>query len=879
MDSRLGLVGRDGDLRRLSESVLGGHSVLLVGPPGVGKTRLARAALEHIAAQGFPVRTVFGTGATRHVPLGAVSPLLAPDQQPPRAPAGLPANGFRLAQVRDEILAALPRQATTTLLVDDAQLLDGLSAVVIRQLVETARVVVVLVARESESLPHALLSLDLTARHQVPPLEVGEVTTLAETVIGGQLDHESAQRLWTLSGGIPLLVKEILRVAASSGVLASRRDVWRLQGPLPAQVGLESLVGIRLDALGQTAREALEAVALSEPLDVELLAELAETTLLEDLEERGLLRIDDRQGRRYAVLGHPLFAEVLRSNLPRVRRHRLAVQLSRLYDKQGSEPAGRIDPVRATTAVRRALLRIDAGIATDPAELVEAGTVALRYDWNLARVLLEAAVDNGAGPPAVLLLAEMIALADADRSRTLLSGLDGATLSEAERYGAVALRAFVTTFDAASPDDALATLGDVATAPPPLQVAAALAHLMAGRTTVAVELSRPLLLSSEQPGTLRWRAALVCVAAMATSGRLDEAVRLGGLAAAEVASSDETVFDSWSVAAAVVLAHERRGDLARAEQLADATLADLVTRGDERGRPRMVQGLARVALARGRPTLAARRFREVVADLDGADEAFMPWNLALLAVAEAMSGRLDVAFEHLGEVDRAAFDLGVYRPEQLLCRAQVLACAADLEQARRVARKAADLAESAGQAPVATAAWHAVACWGDPRVALPGLTAVAACVDGPLAGHLRTHVEAWVDGDLAGVVEVGDAIAGLGFRPYAAEVFASAVSLAGQRTDPRTRTRATERLRALLDEGEPLTLPAAVVGRAPDSLTRREREIAAMAARGDSDRDIARSLDLSVRTVQAHLAHVYAKTHASGRRDLAALLGRPPLPG
>jgi DNA-binding CsgD family transcriptional regulator len=57
-------------------------------------------------------------------------------------------------------------------------------------------------------------------------------------------------------------------------------------------------------------------------------------------------------------------------------------------------------------------------------------------------------------------------------------------------------------------------------------------------------------------------------------------------------------------------------------------------------------------------------------------------------------------------------------------------------------------------------------------------------------------------------------------------------------------------------------------------LTDREREIAMMAAAGLSSRTIAAKLQVSVRTVSNHLAHVYAKFGVASRAELAALLTR-----
>jgi len=65
--------------------------------------------------------------------------------------------------------------------------------------------------------------------------------------------------------------------------------------------------------------------------------------------------------------------------------------------------------------------------------------------------------------------------------------------------------------------------------------------------------------------------------------------------------------------------------------------------------------------------------------------------------------------------------------------------------------------------------------------------------------------------------------------------------------------------------------PALVGLKAPE-LTRRERQIALLAAQGLSSRVIAQRLALSVRTVDNHLQVAYGKLGISGRRALPRAL-------
>ena len=71
------LTGRRTELESVLDGLRAdtGKAVLVTGAPGVGKSRLARAALDRLAAEGWTTTWVAAGPATRDTPLGAVAHL------------------------------------------------------------------------------------------------------------------------------------------------------------------------------------------------------------------------------------------------------------------------------------------------------------------------------------------------------------------------------------------------------------------------------------------------------------------------------------------------------------------------------------------------------------------------------------------------------------------------------------------------------------------------------------------------------------------------------------------------------------------------------------------------------------------------------------
>jgi two-component system, NarL family, nitrate/nitrite response regulator NarL len=69
--------------------------------------------------------------------------------------------------------------------------------------------------------------------------------------------------------------------------------------------------------------------------------------------------------------------------------------------------------------------------------------------------------------------------------------------------------------------------------------------------------------------------------------------------------------------------------------------------------------------------------------------------------------------------------------------------------------------------------------------------------------------------------------------------------------------------------GNPVSAPADAPGSALGTLSAREREILAFIARGDSNKVIARALDIAETTVKVHVQHILRKLQLTSRVQVA----------
>jgi DNA-binding NarL/FixJ family response regulator len=163
---------------------------------------------------------------------------------------------------------------------------------------------------------------------------------------------------------------------------------------------------------------------------------------------------------------------------------------------------------------------------------------------------------------------------------------------------------------------------------------------------------------------------------------------------------------------------------------------------------------------------------------------------------------------------------------------------------------------------------------GTPAADLAGLLErYAQQSDSPLTEACARHVTALADGDGPGLITAVDELEAIGARRYASEAAAHASSTFAREGRQDSARRAAVRSRSLFAEEQDGFRPVIDGVDGPSTeLTRRERQLAELAASGLSNAEIADRLVLSVRTVESHLFKAMQKLGVGDRRAIASLI-------
>jgi DNA-binding NarL/FixJ family response regulator len=860
------LAGRAEELDRISASVHrrdGPAGVVLIGPAGVGKTRLAREAQGAAEQRGALVRWVAGTASAKALPLGAFATILKLADLDPT----------RLVPQATEALLAGAGPARAVLVVDDAHQLDELSAVLVHQLVLRKAANVVLTLRTGEIAHDAVTALwkdGHLPRLELEPLSLQETTVLVETRLGGPVDDTAVRRLWSITRGNALYLRRLVDDELESGRLRQVVGVWRWSGQFTLSRALVELVSPRIGKLPQDQRDVLDVLTFGGPLEVSLLAELTGARAMEEMEAKGLIEVS-QQGRRWqARLADPMFAEVQRMRAGALYARRLRRRIAAALSAAGGR--------RADDALRHAVLLLDSDEQPDAALLTDAARRATELgDLALAARLARTAVHVGGGFEPRLLLCSALGWS----GRVAEAGSEWAALrtlaqTDVEQAQAAVAKAKVLAWSG-RPAEAEAEIDAAAYATTDEAAALELAGVRSvldaylGRTVQAAETGAEVLSHPRCPSAAAswasWGLAMAC----GGLGRLD------GVEEASRRIESEASGAGLHQRALVVMSSMRGLLLAGLPDQADRIARWFHERcPDSPGRPVDVfSGFmsAESASFRGQVETAARGYHQAVAAHHGADPTGWTFTgLVGLATALGMRGEPAPARRALLAMTAEHHPTHVYlAPNVLMARAWVVAAEGEVGEAAALARKAAEVAASQGQSAVELLALHTAVCFGDSTVA-SRLARLATEVNGPKAQIAAAHALALANDDGAGLQAASARLERIGALLMAADAAAQAAAVHSRQNRRGSAQTATARARRLAQACEGARTPALAALTAPPEITRRQREIISLAATGLSNGEIAQRLVVSIRTVENHLYRASTKLGVSNRAELAALI-------
>ncbi|MGC4963515.1 LuxR C-terminal-related transcriptional regulator [Gordonia sp. DT101] len=860
MGGRWQLLGRPTEDHALRTALTSsdGRGVVLVGAAGVGKTTLARTVA---GALGVPVQWAACTESSHAIPLGAFAPWVQPIAS--RDPIAA------LVSAREALLA----EPGTIVGVDDAHLLDQLSATLLHQIAIERSARIVATVRSGEPVPDAVTSLwkdGYLTRIELQPLGKDECTTLVERVLGGTLEGLSADVIWESSGGNPLFLRNMVEGAVDAGTLSETNGVWQLRGPTAVPSGLVALLDDRLDRAGEAVMEALKLLALCEPLDIDTLIELVGADALDAAEVQNLIRVT-RDGRTTNVrFVHPLYGDVIRRRIGTMAGRKLRSRIvSQLRDREFGSAADRI---------RLARLCVDSDQEIDPGLLISAAKDAVFLaNLPLGERLARAAFERDGGLAAGELLSRALLWqgrpVEAD---DILAGFDPDDLDELQlvQWGVPRMSLlFWSIGDVVQSHRLLELMRDRVDYPAIMLVVDAAGAAMAvheNRIADGIEEAERVLAQPDVPKQAIDFAAFAAGLAMPVAGRGHDYEPIAERCRAEQKATDGMI--RVMVRYCDALALTMVGDLVTAEQRV-AGYTEFSSSGQFLGWAiaKIMSGL--VATYRGCFRDAISSIEQALAALNA--ETSLPWRLpARLLLARAYAALNDVAAaervlddaeEHVGS------HVALHEPQRIIARAWVAAAGGSDRSAVELARTAADVAHDSGQFALEAEALHHAARFGDRTVA-DRLAAVAPGLQGVVARLYARHAVAVADADAAALDEVSRDFEHAGLLLSAADAAAQAVALhehAGRRGKRAESSARALRLSKICDGA---TSPAIRLAARPLPVTAREREITALVAQGLTNREIAERLTVSVRTVEGHIYRASIKLDVADRDALAKIV-------
>lgn len=907
--------------------VEGPAAALLEGEPGIGKTTLWRAALDEAARRSVRVLRCRPAEPERELPFGALGDVLEdviddalpslfePQRQALEvallraAPLGPPPDRRAVSLAVLGVLRALAGSGTIVVAIDDIHWLDVPSARVLEFALrrlgdEPVGVLATCRSAEAQSSPlplEAIVPEGRFLRRSIAPLGVEDVDRLLRGRLEQAFLRPTLTKLHRTAGGNPFFALELGRA------LLRRGEPLAAGEPLPVPDNLRALIEARLERLPAGVREVLLAVAaISHPTVEEVAAVVRPArTVTDDLVSAVDARVVELKGRDIRFT-HPLLASAVYAGAPLADRlglhRRLAATLADPVERARHLALGTQAPDAAAStalddAARRARARGAAEAAAvlaeharrltpgdRPEDLARRGVDAGDYhlqagDTARARVVLEEVV---AAVPARNVLARALHLLGKVVFREQSYAAAGHLLERALGEAGLdpGLEAAVRCDLALSLEQA----GDLRRAAEHARAALELAqglgdHALLARALISVAVAEFLLGLGVRTEVMERAVQLM--------DRL-EPERHEELPSVLHPSMVWAVLLKWS------------DDFEPARRRLEELYRDALARHEESLLPPVLFQLGELECWYGNWDLAARYAREGRRfAVESGQISIEVAPLYVQALVEAHRGEVDAARESvaraLAVIEHTADQRGRIRCLGVLGFIEL--SLGDAAAAHRHLGPATELAEAAGYGepgvlrllPNQIEALVALGELDRAEALTEWLEERGRALDRPWAlatGARCRGLLAAATGELdAGLAALGEA---LDHHERLLQPFEFARTLLVLGTVQRRRRQkrlAREPLGRALEIFERLGSPlwadrardelARIGGRAlaPAALTPTEERVAELVAAGWTNREVAESLFMSVKTIERHLTHIYAKLGVRSRRELARVSG------
>lgn len=867
--SRWPLTGREDELRLLTEALNadgeGYIGAAILGSAGVGKSRLATEAASVARASGATVRWAVGTQSTQAIPLAAFAEWAGGTGDAPSVHV--------IGEVIDA-LTAVP-SGPVVVVIDDAQFLDALSALVVHQLVLRRAAHVMITVRSGSEVPDLVTALWKDRRlllMELQPLSRRESVLLLESALDGPVDAGCAQRMWELTCGNVLYLRHLVEQECAAGRLAARDERWFWTGSPAASASLLALITSHVGSVPEAVLDVVDLVAVSEPVDANVLSVLADSDAMEQAERRGLITMT-APGERTVRIGHPLYGEIRRNQCGPLRMRRLRGRVARaLIDSTDSD----VDAL-----IRAGVLWAESDLPPNPDLSLRAAAAAFqRLDLPLVERLVQPARQHGLVQAHILYAYVLNLMSRAEEAEAIFGAVDLAALEEDQRCNVMTVRAANCLWPMSKPELSWRLVDEASSQHPPnrsvqqtLQAVRSIQLASAARPREAIAAARTVDLP-RLPAVAGLVAVWALVIALGDIGRIAEATRAAATGYALAATSPEATYPGVGLADHHVTALLVAGRIREAQATAAETrrrCADMP--GIASTVATAISGLA--ALGEGDLRAAQQQMttaNAIFAELGEPSTLCYRFSIVTVEVF-ARLGELDAATAALATMTRLKHPAFAYlEPDRLLATAWVAAARGAVSPAIAAAFQAAEYARDHEQWTREVLCLQTACQFGDKRSAAR-LAELNHLVEGPRADAAAVLAAAVAagDGDMFG--EASDRFEQMGDMLCAADASAHAALAYRNRGHRGSALTAAGRAQRLARDSGGAVSPVLRRVVQPLPLTDREREIISLVSQGLSNRQIAEVLSVSTRTVEGHLYRATARTGVGSRAQLAALLG------